>query len=918
MLNTKGIVTLFLLLISSAGYAITAQDYIDRAKTYIEEDERRAGIIELKNALQVNPKSIEARLMLGEIYLSMGDGAAAEKELGRAKKLNANRDTWIVPLTKAHLLQQKFHDVLRETEEIETLPTSMRSELLVMRGDALLKNRKLDESLKAFEQARILTPEAPLAQVGIVMVQLANNQPDQAKTTLNELLKAFPNQAKALTIRGELHTRENNLDAALNDYSAALSQQPENIPALFGRASIYLGKGNVKQAKPDIEQLDTMVPGHPRQNHLKAILAFLQKNFQQAERHLQEVLKIQPKNIQSQLLMGVVSFSLEKYQIANEYLTKVNRVAPNHLPTVKLLASIRNKLNKIESLIPILESAAKNNPGDAQIKAMLGSAYMKTKRYSEGSQIMGEALEIEPKLASYRTQLAMGLLAQGKTNDAIKELQSTVDMGDDFIQADVLLVMSHLRNQETEKAITASKNLEKRHPNNPIGFNLSGLAYTLSKNIDEAERHFLQALKIDRNFVAARTNLARLEYQRGNTDKAQQYYEQGLELTPDSSSLLIGLAALANKQGDADKMQKLLAKAMEGKPSTPQAAIISAKAYLEAGKTLNALDIAGKASRQFPSNLALLEIYGKTLLLTGEPANAAATFQQMVNITERVETLSMLATAQAAAKKFSLAQATYKKIVVLRPDHIPAQVALVKLELQAGNLKQALITSQALQKSYPENSAGLELEGLTYAMQKQPRKAIDSYKKAFSVFPHEKLAIELARQYFLTEQTQSGHEILKTWIKMAPKDTAARLALATSLQSKRDNPAAIKVYEDTLAIDKDNLLALNNLAWLYSQAGDKRAVDLGKRAYDLAPKNPAITDTYGWILVQSGNLSKGGRILKEAVDMAPQHQEIGYHLGFALAKQGKDDEARLMLKKIIRIDPSNGHAKKAQSLLDTL
>ncbi len=919
MLNTNGIVILLILLLTSSGsYAITAQEYIERAQAYVQDEEHRAAIIELKNALQKNPKSINARLMLGEVYLSMGDGASAEKELERAKKLNANRDTWVVSLTKARLLQQNYHDVLRETEELAELPVALQAQLLSMRGDALLKNRRLEEALKAFQQAGTLQPEAPLPLVGIAMVQLASNQVDEAKTTLNELLGKFPDNARALTIRAEIFARERNEDAALEDYSAALTQQPQNIPALFGRASIYLSKGNAKLAKPDIEELDALVPGHPKQNHLKAVLAFLEKKYPEAERHLQEVLRIQPKNVQSQLLMGVVSFSLEKHEIANEYLTKVHQVAPQHLPTVKLLASVRNKLNKIESMIPILEAVASSHPNDAQIKAMLGSAYMRVNRFSEGSEMMNEARKIEPKLAAYRTQLAMGLLAQGKTSDAIEQLQSTVDMGKDFIQADVLLVLSHLRNKESAKAIEASENLAKRLPNNPVGYNLSGLAYALAGDMDKAEARYLKALRIDKNFIAARTNLARLEYQRGNPEKARQHYEEGLKLAPENSVLLIGLAALENKQGNMEAMQQLLAKAMEGKPSTPQAAIISANAYLKNGKTLNALNVAGKASRKFPNNLTLLEIYGKTLLITKEPESAMSTFQQMVKLSEGVETLSLLATAQVAAKQATQAQTTYKKILEIKPDHLPALAALIKLDLDAGNFDTALSGSKSLQLSHPESAAGFQLEGMVHTLQKAPAKAIASYKKAFETSPNDRLAIQLARQHFLSGDTSAGEEVLRTWIEKTPKSIPARLALAMSLQTRKDNPEAIKIYEEVLALDKNSLLALNNLAWIYSTIGDKRALELGERAYSLASENPAIVDTYGWILVQNGNLVKGSRILKEAVDMAPKHQEIGYHLGYCLAKQGKSDEARVMLKKVIRIDPSNNYAKQSQSLLDSL
>jgi len=46
--------------------------------------------------------------------------------------------------------------------------------------------------------------------------------------------------------------------------------------------------------------------------------------------------------------------------------------------------------------------------------------------------------------------------------------------------------------------------------------------------------------------------------------------------------------------------------------------------------------------------------------------------------------------------------------------------------------------------------------------------------------------------------------------------------------------------------------ALNGLAWLYHENGKPGALVMARKASKLAPDNPAIQDTYGWILVQSG------------------------------------------------------------------
>ena len=116
----------------------------------------------------------------------------------------------------------------------------------------------------------------------------------------------------------------------------------------------------------------------------------------------------------------------------------------------------------------------------------------------------------------------------------------------------------------------------------------------------------------------------------------------------------------------------------------------------------------------------------------------------------------------------------------------------------------------------------------------------------------------------------------------------------------------------------DNIAALNNLAWLYHERGDRRAVDLARRAYELAPRCPEVMDTYGWAMFNLGSPEEGLRMLQEALVLAPDHPEIGFHVGYALHKSGRDKEAERVLKSITRETPDSPFAKQAQELLEDL
>ena len=89
-------------------FAASAEDYLQAARKYLSDGEVNAAVIELKNALQEDPANLEARLMLGGVYLKLRDGSSAEKELKRAIALQAAKEHWQLQLGRAYLLQRKY------------------------------------------------------------------------------------------------------------------------------------------------------------------------------------------------------------------------------------------------------------------------------------------------------------------------------------------------------------------------------------------------------------------------------------------------------------------------------------------------------------------------------------------------------------------------------------------------------------------------------------------------------------------------------------------------------------------------------------------------------------------------------------------------------------------------------------------
>ena len=85
---------------------------MERAFAHRAAGDLVAAAIELKSALQIEPKNAAARLALGHVYLELGDGAAAAKEFRQAIASGQSSRETEIGLLRSRLLSGEYAEVL--------------------------------------------------------------------------------------------------------------------------------------------------------------------------------------------------------------------------------------------------------------------------------------------------------------------------------------------------------------------------------------------------------------------------------------------------------------------------------------------------------------------------------------------------------------------------------------------------------------------------------------------------------------------------------------------------------------------------------------------------------------------------------------------------------------------------------------
>lgn len=149
---------------------------------------------------------------------------------------------------------------------------------------------------------------------------------------------------------------------------------------------------------------------------------------------------------------------------------------------------------------------------------------------------------------------------------------------------------------------------------------------------------------------------------------------------------------------------------------------------------------------------------------------------------------------------------------------------------------------------------------------------------------------------------------------------AARLARARLADRAGDRPGALAILEPLIRARPDLVGALNLAGYLLADAG-QRLDDAGRylrRARELAPGDPAILDSWGWLLLRQGRARDAVRALDRAVRFAPLEPEILVHLAAAWAADGAPRTAAGVLDRAAALAPTRAVQRRIAALRQTL
>lgn len=691
--------------------------------------------------------------------------------------------------------------------------------------------------------------------------------------------------------RAEKFFQDAKYQEAVIEYKNVLKAVPDHDKAIRQIGLALFELGDMRGALTYLQKAETKNPGDSAVAVKLGTLFLGAGDRVQARKRAKSVLDKTPDNLDALVVWtGSVSST-------NELEEAIARLQPlgeklNHEPRYHLALGILYRAKgDWTTAEEVYRKAQAANPKSWEVTLALGDMYLSKQDPVMAGQVYQLAADQAPAASMARIRLARFRLSTGDTKAAKEILANITKESPNFGPALLTRAEIALSEREYDAATADMTRLLKAEPANAEAFVMLQRLNLAQKNkVDEAIAGFTKVVAAFPKASQARLYLGLAYFQKGEPQKALPEIEQAVALNRDNLEAVRALADLCNRMGNPDAALEAIHGYARRQPLDDTLTWLMAVAHSHRKEYAQAVAACRAYMKLIPGNPRGPYVLGEALLQQGDEKEAKAMFEEALR---------------------------------LAPDFTEAVRQLANLEAGPDKNWKAAIRRIEQQLAQAPTNAGLyHLQGGFQVRLRDWSAAEHSFRKALELQPKNLAAcMDLSRVFLATGKDDQALAQVDRALTQQPELTDALMLKAQMLEKQNDLAGAAKLLQQILAAQPDFVPAINNLACLYEKKALNKldeAYELAKRARRLAPKEPSIADTLGWIAYRKGEYKWALQLLKECADQMKRQPLAFHHLGMCQAAMGDEPSARLNLAKALELDPGFPGAGEATEMLAVL
>jgi tetratricopeptide (TPR) repeat protein len=490
---------------------------------------------------------------------------------------------------------------------------------------------------------------------------------------------------------------------------------------------------------------------------------------------------------------------------------------------------------------------------------------------------------------------------------AVHELRAASAAAPDEAMIAVALSDALAKAGEPKAAAAVIRAAQRRWPDEPEVWLGAGTLFGDLGQLDVARAAYERAVALDDRNENGYLGLASTWIALRAPKKAEAAWVRLLDKVPDSIEGNYRLAVHLQARGDDRRAMPHLRKVIERDPDHLDARLALAHALRAVGKLEDAIAQTRQAFDRSGVDGEIAEELFWLLCEHEDRVGALDLLGLLDDASAPLETKLGLVRLYLAIDEVVLARGVADAAVASAPDSGEAAVMLALVQRAAGEPDLATKTAEGVGEAdaaYP--SARVVIAEIAIEAGR-PEDALAAVRGARRDHPRDAhLASAEAAALAASGDEPGGRAVLAALYKVRPRDPVVAIAYAAYEDRQGRTVAALRLLDQVLRERPNHVAALNLAGYLRADTnGDlARAERDLRRARKLAPGDPAILDSWGWLRFRQGKLDDAAKILGRAVALAPREPEILFHLGETLAATGDHAGARKVLEQARGLSPT--------------
>lgn len=880
--------------LGACGQSLSPDDYIRKATTHISERAFSAASIELNNVLQQDPNNLEARWMMAQVALQLGDGTKAERDARRAIDLGTPRTEALPVLARALLLQEDATRLLTETSILpQDASTAVQATLLGLRGKALLIQGDVEGAWEQFEKARASDPRNMDTAEGIAFIQASRKQFDEARRTLDAALQANSSAPDTWSLLGDLELEQGNYLEADHAYTQAIAQRAYLTLDHAKRAHARVQLKMYAEADRDVATLNKLAK-HPYVAYVTGLSLFRQGKLNEAANAFEASFNENPAFIPNRLYLATTRLMLGQTEQALQHADFIRSNAPKSDGANLLYGAIQINRADYGMAREALDSAFTNNPDHPVTVQLLATTALLDGNASQALIYAERLALLQPDSPQAMNTLMVAQLMAGSA------LPTLSVEGEDAYKVQLLLALQAFRDNKFEEAHSLAARLLQQHPEHIEPINLQAAIHLATGEWQQARVLLETILERQPGDTGARLNLAKLELHDRQFERIRTLISPIVKSSPGDEPAALLLVAAEHGLGNETAANAILEQLLRNNPEALLGRALLARRFLNASQPERTIELLRDLRPAILESAPIfLQLRGSAQLETGDIQGARSTFEHWTRVVpDAAVARFMLAESMMKTGEFKSAQTELSTAIRLNPRYLPARIGELRFLTQSNQFSAADDAAKRLVRDFGEQPEVLATTGWHALMTSNFVTAEDHLSRALAHTPSTETAMLLVRALWGQGKHDETFATLDKWIAAHPEDTAALLHLAGAQLDLGQEAEAANTYQRIINLHPDHVPSLNNAAWLSRNTKPDVALKLAQRAHELSPEDPFVLDTLGMLFLERRDLTQARWFISQALERNPENPQIRTHMVRVLIAQEQLVEADRLLQEL--------------------